>query len=110
MARFTSLIVALLTLLGCVASIASPDHGKNCLSEGEAWHISRRWLSIFSTGQVTSKSELATIVAKDLKSYDDTFGPPTTNLNQLWKAISGTGKTTTTDVKQYPLFLINTCE
>ena len=87
-----------------------PGKPSQCLDHDEALDISKRWLSIFSTGGVTSKAELATIVAQDLQSYDDTFGPPTTNINQLWTAISGSGKTTTTDVKQFPLFIINTCD
>lgn len=60
-----------------------PSHGGHCLTYDEALDISTRWLSIFSTGGVTSKAELATIVSKDIASYDDTFGPPTFGINEL---------------------------
>ena len=87
-----------------------PTHGGKCLSYDDALEISTRWLSIFSTGGVTSKAELATIVSKDIASYDDTFGPPTFGINELWAAVTAPGKYPTTDVKQYPLWLFHSCD
>ena len=106
------------TLLSLVYLLALPAHGSHpwpqhggpCLTYDEALDISTRWLSIFSTGVVTSKAELATIVSKDIASYDDTFGPPTFGINELWAAVSAPGKYPTTDVKQYPLWLFNNCD
>lgn len=80
-----------------------------CLTYDEAWNISTRWLSIFSTGGVTSESQLATIVAPNLYSVDDTFGPPTTTLDELWQGISAGGESPTTNVTQFPLYLIHSC-
>ena len=65
-----------------------PTHGGKCLTDSEALDISTRWLSIFSTGEVTSKKQLATIVSQDIASYDDTFGDPTFGINELWAAVS----------------------
>lgn len=87
------------------------DHnGPDCLCEDEAWEIARRWLGIFSQGSVSSKEELATIVTPGVKSYDDTFGPPTIGIDQLWSAVSGSGNSTTTNVKQAPNFLLHSCD
>lgn len=95
---------------GCTPS-PPKDHEAACLCGDEAWEISRRWLDIFSTGGISSKAELATIVSPDVKSYDDTFGPPTIGIDQLWEAVSApSGNTTTTDVKQTPLFLLHSCD
>jgi hypothetical protein len=112
MQLINALLVSLVTLATATPSgdHGWPPHGKNCLSYAEALDISTRWLSVFSTGEVTSKKQLATIVAQDIASYDDTFGAPTFGIGELWAAISGGGKTTTTDVKQTPLFLIHTCD
>lgn len=98
------------SLLASASVSAGRTHGTNCLSYDEALDISTRWLSVFSTGVVTSEAQLATIVSQDIASYDDTFGDPTFGIDELWAAISGGGKTTTTDVKQTPLFLIHTCD
>jgi hypothetical protein len=81
-----------------------------CLDDAEALDISTRWLSVFSTGGVTSKKQLATIVSKDIASYDDTFGDPTFGIGELWAAITAPGKYPTTDVKQTPIFQIHSCD
>ena len=106
---------ALLFTLCCLLSLpASEAHSyqpkEGCLTYDEALSISTRWLSIFSTGGVTSKAELATIVSKDIASYDDTFGPPTFGINELWAAVTAPGKYPTTDVKQFPLWLFHSCD
>lgn len=89
---------------------AGTYHYPQCLTEPEAQSIATRWLSIFSTDGVTTKEQLATIVAPNLYSVDDTFGPPTTTLEELWEDISAGGNVTVTNVKQYPLFLIHNCD
>ena len=108
----STVFLAFITLAKAASSKdhSQPHHGKDCLSYTEALDISTRWLSVFSTGQVTSKKQLATIVSQDIASYDDTFGAPTFGIGQLWAAISSGGKSPTTNVTQTPLFLIHSCD
>ena len=109
---FNTHLLSFLALLLLSSSEAKswPTHGSRCLTDPEAFDISTRWLSIFSTGEVTSKKQLATIVSQDIASYDDTFGDPTFGIDELWAAVSAPGKYPTTDVKQYPLWLFHSCD
>ena len=90
-------------------SPSSSSHQTCCLSDDEALDISTRWLSIFSTGEVTTKKQLSTIVSHDIASYDYTFGAPTFGIGELWAAVSSGGKSATTSVRQTPLFMIHGC-
>ena len=83
-----------------------------CLSDEEALNISTRWLRIFSTNGIdlSTDRELSTIVSPNIASYDDTFGTPTYGIDELYAAITTPGNTTTTDVRQFPLFVVNTCD
>ncbi|KAK1574611.1 uncharacterized protein LY79DRAFT_523506, partial [Colletotrichum navitas] len=74
-----------------------------------ALDIANRWLSIFSTGGVSGKEEVATIVSQDLVSADGTFGPPTYGIDAFWEAIE-TPSNTTTNVTQATTFFIHTCD
>ena len=103
------MLFILIAIFASFAAAASP-YWPRCLTQSEAQSIATRWLSIFSTGGVTTKQQLATIVAPDLYSIDDTFGPPTTTLEELWEGISAGGNVTVTDVKQFPLFVMHTCD
>lgn len=105
-------LLPILSVLLLSASEAKswPAHGSKCLTDPEALDISTRWLSIFSTGKVTSKKQLATIVSQDIASYDDTFGAPTFGIDELWAAVAAPGKYPTTDVKQFPLWLFHSCD
>lgn len=84
--------------------------GRPCLTEAEARNITARWLDVFSTPGVSSKAELGTIVAPDIRSWDDTFGPPTYGIDELWDAIAPGGNSSTTDVKQTATLLLHTCD
>ncbi|KAK1964353.1 hypothetical protein LY78DRAFT_714816 [Colletotrichum sublineola] len=81
-----------------------------CLCEDEAWDITRRWLGLFSTGGVSSKAELATIVSPDIKSYDAAFVPVVIGIDELWDVLTETGDSTTTDEMQTPTFLLHSCD
>ena len=112
MQLYYSLLLSLVYLSAVFASDGHswPAHGGHCLTYDEALDISTRWLSIFSTGGITSKAEVATIISKDIASYDDTFGPPTFGIDELYAAVTAPGKYPTTDVKQYPLWLFHNCD
>jgi hypothetical protein len=112
MQLFSTIFLAFITLAKAASSNdhSQSHHGKACLSYAEALDISTRWLNVFSTGQVTSKKQLATIVSQDIASYDDTFGAPTFGIGQLWAAISSGGESPTANVTQTPLFLIHSCD
>ena len=110
---FNAFFLPLVTLEAVATSskdYSRSHHGKDCLSYAEALDISTRWLSVFSSGRVTSKKQLATIVSQNIASYDDTFEAPTFGIGQLWAAISSNSKTPTTNVTQTPLFLMHTCD
>ncbi|KAH6671495.1 hypothetical protein F5X68DRAFT_235877 [Plectosphaerella plurivora] len=93
-----------------LAAVGLSPKGRPCLTEHEARNLTQRWLDVFSTPGVSSKVELATIVTHDIKSWDDTFGPPTFGIDQLWDAVSAGGNSTTTDVKQTATLLLHTCD
>ncbi|KAF4843159.1 hypothetical protein CGCSCA2_v014344 [Colletotrichum siamense] len=82
----------------------------SCLCEDEAWDIARRWLAIFDTPLTSTKTQLAAVVAENVTSYDDTFGPPTLNIDQLWDAIITPQNATTTNSTQTPTFLLHSCD
>ncbi|KAI8246565.1 hypothetical protein K4K55_007805 [Colletotrichum sp. SAR 10_96] len=82
----------------------------SCLCEDEAWSIARRWLSIFDTPLTSTKADLAAVVSPNVTSYDDTFGPPTLNIDQLWDAIITPQNATTTNSTQTPTFLLHSCD
>ncbi|OHE97700.1 hypothetical protein CORC01_06905 [Colletotrichum orchidophilum] len=108
-----TMVPALLTALAAMTSgtLLSPRKEiLSCLCEDEAWNITRRWLGVFSTPGVSSKAELATIVSQNLTSYDDTFGPPTIGIDQLWDALTAGGNATTANVTQAPNFILHTCD
>ncbi|KAL0941292.1 uncharacterized protein CTRU02_204055 [Colletotrichum truncatum] len=109
---FSIALAACATIAQCRTTPIPYDHpdSVSCLCEDEAWHITRRWLNVFSTGGISSKAELATIVTPDVKSYDDTFGPPTIGIDQLWGNITAPGNSTTTNVTQTPSFLLHSCD
>ncbi|KAH6691458.1 hypothetical protein F5X68DRAFT_229311 [Plectosphaerella plurivora] len=89
---------------------ASPD-GFLCLGEDEAFDISRRWLDVFaSEGGSSSKAELATVVAADIVSIDETFGPPTIGIDDLWDVIVAGDNQTTTNIKYTPGVVLNKCK
>lgn len=82
----------------------------DCLCEDEAWDIARRWLSIFDSEGVSGIEELGTIVAEDLTSYDETFGGPTLDIEQLWDSLKPEAQPTTTDVEYDVNFLLHNCD
>jgi hypothetical protein len=104
------MLFSLVSLLAGAVLASTHDHYPRCLTQSEADSISTRWLSIFSTGGVTTKEQLSAIVAPNLYSIDDTFGPPTTTLDELWDDISAGGNVSVTDVRQFPLYDIHTCD
>ncbi|EQB43936.1 hypothetical protein CGLO_17371 [Colletotrichum gloeosporioides Cg-14] len=82
----------------------------SCLCEDEAWDIARRWLAIFDTPLTSTKADLAAVVSANVTSYDDTFGPPTLDIDQLWDAITAPQNATTTNSTQTPTFLLHSCD
>lgn len=111
--RPLALVSILLTDLVAVSSGSSLSPRREiplCLCEDEAWDITSRWLSVFSTPGVSSKAELATIVSQNLTSYDDTFGPPTIGIDGLWAALTAGGNATTANVTQTPNFILHSCD
>lgn len=88
---------------------ASPD-GLICLGEKEALDISKRWLDVFASDGVSSKAELATVVAADIESIDETFGAPTKGINDLWDVVVAGDNQTTTNIKYTPGVVLNTCD
>ncbi|KDN64784.1 hypothetical protein CSUB01_08669 [Colletotrichum sublineola] len=104
----TSVAIATLTAT-TRGSVVSLGEGPSCLCHEEALDIANRWLSIFSTGGVSGKEEVATIVSQDLISADETFGPPTYGIDAFWEAIK-TPSNTTTNVTQAATFFIHTCD
>ncbi|KAF6794607.1 hypothetical protein CSOJ01_13650 [Colletotrichum sojae] len=94
-----------------VSDVEVDDSAYDCLCEDEAWDIARRWLAIFDQeGLEGGKDELATIVAEDLASYDETFGAPTLSLDELWTAVQPYANPTTEDVSYDVNFLLHTCD
>ncbi|KAF5510324.1 hypothetical protein CGCS363_v003284 [Colletotrichum siamense] len=55
-------------------------------------------------------TDLAAVVAENVTSYNDTFSPPTLNINQLWDAIITPQNATTTNSTQTPTFLLHSCD
>ncbi|KAF9878886.1 hypothetical protein CkaCkLH20_03786 [Colletotrichum karsti] len=93
-------------------STSQHDNEVSCLCEDEAWDIAKRWLSIFSTGGVSSKAEVATIVSANLTSYDETEGGPLIGIDQFWDAVSAeaNSNSTATNVTQTPVLLLHSCD
>ncbi|KAK1994791.1 hypothetical protein LX36DRAFT_583728 [Colletotrichum falcatum] len=90
-------------------SVASLWEEPPCLCRDEALDIANRWLSIFSTGGVSGKDEVAAIVSRDLVSADETFGPPTYGIDAFWEAV-GAPSGATTNVTQATTFFVHTCD
>jgi hypothetical protein len=93
----------------------TPAPNPECLSYTEALDIATRWLHIWWTGDLISKSQLSTIVTDNIASYDETFGGPTLNLDELFTEVdaaspSNSGPSKVTNVTQSPLFLIQSCD
>ncbi|KXH26239.1 hypothetical protein CSIM01_03617 [Colletotrichum simmondsii] len=111
--RPLALASTLLTALAAVTTGSFLSPRKEialCLCEDEAWDITRRWLSVFSTPGVSSKAELATIASQNITSYDDAFGAPTIGIDGLWAALTAPGNAPTTNVTQTPNFILHTCD
>lgn len=92
----------------CHTTAPSP----NCLSYSEALDIAARWLHIWWTGAITSKSQLSSIVTDNIASYDEAFGGPTLNLDELFAEVdasspSNSGPSNISNVTQMPLLLID---
>ncbi|TQN66934.1 hypothetical protein CSHISOI_08510 [Colletotrichum shisoi] len=100
--------------MAATSQASGSSHRKKapCLRDDEALRIANRWLSIFSTGGVSGKAEVAKIVSRDLVSADDTFGPPTFGIDAFWDAITPPANSprTTTNVTQSANFLLHTCD
>ncbi|EFQ35782.1 uncharacterized protein GLRG_10977 [Colletotrichum graminicola M1.001] len=109
--RYLALISVAVATLGAISrgSALSLWEEPSCLCRDEALDIANRWLSIFSTGGVSGKEEVATIVSQDLVSADETFGPPTYGIDAFWEAIK-TPSNLTTNVTQATTFFIHTCD
>lgn len=81
-----------------------------CLSDTEANHIATAWLHIWDTGAISALSDLTTIVASNITSYDEAYGGPSIGIEALFEELTLPGNFSTTDVKQFPLFVIHTCD
>ncbi|WDK15279.1 hypothetical protein CGRA01v4_06560 [Colletotrichum graminicola] len=109
---FPSLLSLAITAFAATSQASRPSRRDkvSCLCEDEAWDITRRWLGIFSTGGVSSKEDLATIVSPNIKSYDATFVPVVIGIDELWDVLTESGDRTTTDELQTPNFLLHSCD
>jgi hypothetical protein len=105
-------VVLACTLAAATAQIplTQADSSPKCLSKSEATNIATHWLSIWNTpSSVKSLAQLSTIVADDIWSADDTFGPPTTTKEDIWNSISGSGPFEIIET-QTPHWLIHSCD
>lgn len=106
MVSFSSLLVTLLAS----AALARPDSspGGSCLSDQEAASISKRWLAIWGTGFLTKKSQLNSLVTKDVVNFDGTFGAANVGIDALFDAATFVDPLVT-NVLQVPEFVFHSC-
>jgi hypothetical protein len=107
MVSFISLLV---TLLASTA-LARPD-GSNtpsCLSDSEAINIAKRWQAIWGTGFITKKSQLTSLVTKDIHNFDGSFGAANVGIDALFTAAT-TPDPSVTNVLQVPETVFHSCD
>jgi len=102
----SSFSVALLTLTSTIVAKSPPA----CLSDKEADTIATNWLKLWSVGGVSTLSALAEVVTSDIENYDYSYGDPNIGIQSLYETLTATGNFTTSDVQQFPLFTIHSCD
>jgi hypothetical protein len=108
MVSFSSLLVTLLVS----AAAAHPDGGPSapkCLSDSEAINIAKRWQAIWGTGFLTKKSQLTSLVTKDVSNFDGTFGAANVGIDALFDAATFVDPLVT-DVVQVPESVFHDCD
>jgi hypothetical protein len=93
-------------------TIAHPPHpeGPPCLTTSEANYLATAWLHIWDTNAVSSLADLTPILSSDIASYDESYGGPTLGIDALLAELTAPGNYTTTDISQFPLFVIHSCD
>ena len=111
------LLLPISVLLYASAAVAwSPWTSQpECLTDAEALHIATRWLAWWDTtateqSVVTSPSDLTSILAPNIASYDDTYPPPIFGIQAFFDTVNAPGNYSTKDVKQAPLFVFHSCD
>jgi hypothetical protein len=107
MVSFTSLLI---TLLASTA-IARPDASStpSCLSDSEALSIAKKWQAIWGTGYLTKKSQLTSLVTKDVQNFDGSFGAANVGIDALYTAAT-TPDPLVTNVVQIPETVFHSCD
>jgi len=107
---FTTALLALIVSTAVAIPGKEKSEKGKCLRDSEANDLAKKWLSIWSTGGVTSKAQLATIVTSNIANYDEAYGGPNLGIDALWDTITAPGNYTTDDIKQFPLFTFHSCD
>jgi hypothetical protein len=109
MVSFSSLLVAVLATTALASSEARTYPSTQCLSDTEAKSISKRWLAIWGTGYLTKKSQLKTLVTKDVLSFDGTYGAATVGIDALYDSATYVDPLVT-KVLQTPEWVFHSCD
>lgn len=108
--KYTTLVLICLLNSSVHARYPRPATWQSCLTDTEANTIATNWLHIWGTNAVSSLSDLTGVLSSDIASYDETFGDPTFGIEALFEEVTAPGNFTTTNVKQFPLFVIHSCD
>lgn len=104
-------LTPLLTLvLLSLTSAHAPRPIPHCLSQAEATSLATAWLHLWDTNAVSSLSDLTPILSPNIISYDEAYGGPIVGISAFLTAVTAPGNYTTTDVKQFPLFVLHSCD
>jgi hypothetical protein len=101
-------ITPLVALLLPIASAKHPKHP--CLTSTEANDLATAWLHLWDTNAVSSLSDLTPILSPNITSYDEAYGGPIVGIEAFLETVTAPGNYTTTDVKQFPLFVFHSCD
>jgi hypothetical protein len=107
MVSFSSLLVTLLAS----TTLAHPDDSSapKCLSDSEAINIAKRWQAIWGTGFLTKKSQLTSLVTKDVHNFDGSFGAANIGIDALFDAATFADPLVT-NVIQVPETVFHSCD
>lgn len=81
-----------------------------CLTDAEANDLATKWLHLWDTNAVSSLSDLTSVLAPTITSYDEAYGGPIVGIEAFLETVTAPGNYTTPDVKQFPLFVIHSCD
>ena len=110
MANFMLLLLGVLFSFVTHATTRMPAPKWRCLSDEEANDFAKGWLHLWDSNAVSSLSDLTGILSPSITSYDEAFGGPIVGIQAFLEAVTAPGNYTTTDVKQFPLFVLHSCD